>query len=98
MRYCYETESEAKRANEMLEYELKRRDSALQQGVKTFASIGRCEPGGNKVVLVRNMNRYGDSEFIYETEPIDNVLAPLFDKWKPDIFIHLSEVSNTHER
>lgn len=101
VRYCVEEDtpsdsfSKRVRANEMLEYESSRRrkDASSKYGMRTMATVGACEPNShNKVVLVRNVNRYSDSEFIHEADPINNILVPLFDKWKPDIFIHLSEV------
>jgi hypothetical protein len=96
VRYCYESESDSFKAVELLQYEARRRNAAQGRGISSSATAGRCEPDSRKkVVLVRNVNRYGDSEFIHDTDQINNVLIPLFDKWQPDIFIHLSEVLGT---
>ena len=102
IRYCVDTREEEEKAREMLSYEAARRPFAAAVGVETSASVGHCSPPsenissvGNPnppVVLVRNLNRWGDPEHPEEPDPVSTVLGPLFDKWRPAVFVHLSEV------
>jgi len=40
----------------------------------------------------RRCQRWGDPLNPHERDPIGQVLHPLFDLWRPSVFIHLSEV------
>ena len=106
VRYCVESEADAAAARDMLAYEEARRPyaAASRFRVATEASVGPCEPPSRPrrsgaaaarqpaVVLVRNLNRWGDPQHPGEQQPIQAVLLPLLDKWRPQVFIHLSEV------
>lgn len=100
VKYCVTTEADEARALELLEYEARRRPHAWHRArVATSASVDRnCRArdlsNRTRVVLVRNLNRWGDPEHPHDPRPVDNVLWPLVRKWKPRILIHLSEVGS----
>jgi len=102
VRYCVTSEEDRRKAWPMLEYETRKRQAAWEKwGIRTNASIDECEPPSSRqqfqyrnhqrVVLVRNLNRWGDPINAHEGEPVKNILEPLLDLWRPAVFIHLSE-------
>jgi hypothetical protein len=101
VRYCVETAADAAAAQPLLALEQRRRPwAATVASVVTSASVGPCAPppplsavsAHAAVVLVRNLNRWGDPLNPHERDPVGQVLHPLFDLWRPSVFVHLSEV------
>jgi hypothetical protein len=93
VRFCITDNNDREKLSAILNDARLKEVTARAHNVSTSATVGSCEPSPqHPVVLVRNLNRWGCPENSNEPDPIGKVLMPMFDKWNPVIFIHLSEV------